>query len=279
MEATDPIQMAHKQLLLKRYAPNTCKVYLSFIQSFISFYSTQGVVLTEHHVKPFIEHLINSGASSSTQNQAINAIKFYFEKVLNRPTQTYYFDRPRKQLKLPRVLTPDQVSSIFRHTPNLKHRMILKVIYALGLRVGEVTRIQLIDFDKSRQCIHIHQSKGNKDRILPVPTLLLDELRQYYIRYRPEIYLFEGQRGAGTTYSYKSIQNILKRSVQRARIKVPVTTHTLRHSYATHLMEKNVDLRTIQILLGHNSLKTTQIYTHITDQKILNTPSPLEFLK
>lgn len=278
MNYHNTIEAVQSQLLLNRYADSTVKTYVNFIKSFLHFYSKPVDKIDQEHVKPYIENLIKKGASDSTQHQAINALKFYFEKVLRRPTQHYYFDRPRKRKTLPVVITADEVRKIFEATPNIKHRMILKVIYALGLRVGEVIGLKLADFDKERKCIHIKQAKGNKDRILPTPDILLIELRAYYKKYRPQVYLFEGQGGAGCPYSYKSIQNVLKRAVSRAGIKKKVRTHTLRHSYATHLLNKNVDLRTIQILLGHNSLKTTEIYTHITDKQILKTPSPLEFL-
>ena len=187
--------------------------------------------LNEKHVKPFIESLVKKKLSHSAQNQAINTVKFYFEKVLQKPTKYFYFDRPRKEYKLPTVLTPSEVRRIFDNCSNLKHKMILKCIYALGLRVGELLKMKLVDFDKQRKCLHIKQSKGNKDRILPLPDSLIKDLRSYYILYRPEIYLFEGQGGKGSHYSYRSIQSILKKAVKCSRIMKSVTTHTLRHSY------------------------------------------------
>ena len=194
------------------------------------------------------------------------------------PVQYYYFDRPRKGFRLPVALTPGEVRKLLGCCENLKHRMILTVIYSMGLRVGELLNLKLADFDKDRRCVHIRHGKGNKDRIIPVPEKLLKELREYYILFKPTVYLFEGQKGPGTPYSNRSVQAFLGRASVKAGIRKKVTTHSLRHSYATHLMNNNIDLRTIQVLLGHNSLKTTQIYTHLTDKNILSTPSPLDFL-
>lgn len=272
------IQKTRRQLRLKRYANSTQKTYLYFLKSFFYFSKLPVHELSEEHVKPFIESLILKKLSRSAQNQAINALKFYFEKILQKPTNYYYFDRPRKEYKLPVVLTPDEIKRILESCGNVKHKMILKTIYALGLRVGELLNLKISDFDKQRKCVHIKQSKGNKDRIIPLPELLLIELRQYYKSFSPTIYLFEGSKGSGTSYSASSIQKVLKRAVKKVGIKKKVTTHSLRHSYATHLMNRNIDLRTIQTLLGHRSLKTTQIYTHLTDENILKTPSPLEFI-
>jgi site-specific recombinase XerD len=278
MKYDDTLNQCIRQLKLKRYAASTQKTYLYFLKSFLYFHNLPIHEINEEHVKPYIESLIDKNLSQSAQNQAINALKFYFEKVLHKPSHYYFFDRPRKQFRLPNVLTGSEVLRIFNSCQNIKHRMMLKCIYALGLRVGELLRIKLTDFNKERKCLHIRQSKGNKDRIIPMPDSLLIELRRYYKLKKPEVYLFEGQKGAGHPYSYRSIQSILKKAVIKSHINKKVTTHTLRHSYATHLMNNNIDLRTIQVLLGHNSLKTTQIYTHLTDSDILNTPSPIDFL-
>jgi integrase/recombinase XerD len=272
------IEAVRVKLKVKRYSPNTQKVYLDFLKSFFHFHCKDPESLDSQDVRPFIEALVDRGLSTSSQNQAINAIKFYFEKVLHREVEHYYFDRPRKRFKLPVVLTPEEVKKLLGSCNNLKHEMILTVIYSLGLRAGELLNLKLTDFDKYRKCVHIRHGKGNKDRIVPVPEKLFNGLREYYLVFRPKIYLFEGQRGPGTPYSNRSIQAILKRALIKAQVKKRITTHSLRHSYATHLMNNHIDLRTIQALLGHNSLKTTQIYTHLTDKDILATPSPLDFL-
>ena len=273
------IKECHEQLIRKRYSPNTINAYIDLLKTY-KYHCQDNAISPEDEssVKSFILDLVNKGLSHSAQNQAINAIKFYFEKVLGKERKYYEFDRPRKQFRLPNVLTKKEVRLILDHTTNLKHRVILTSIYSLGLRVGELLHLKLEDYDKDRKYIRIRQSKGNKDRIVPVPEKLVRLWNQYYKAYKPTIYLIEGQRGKGTPYSYRSIQAILKRSCREAGIVKKVHTHTLRHSYATHLMDNHVDLRTIQVLLGHNSLKTTQIYTHLTDKNILDTPSPLDFL-
>lgn len=268
-----------QKLKRKRYSDNTIRAYMTFLKSYKQFCDDKSVDIHDtDSVNLFINSMIKRGLSRSSQNQAINAIKFYFEHVLMLERKYYSFDRPRKQFKLPEILTEGEIKSILRATNNLKHKAILATIYGLGLRVGELLRLKITDYNKEKQFIIIKQSKGNKDRIIPVSSRLVELWRSYYKQYRPSIFLFEGQNGRGYPYSSKSVQNILKRGAKRAGINKGVTTHMLRHSYATHLMNKGVDLRTIQALLGHNSLKTTQIYTHLTDKNILSTPSPLDFI-
>ncbi|NNF33369.1 MAG: tyrosine-type recombinase/integrase [Saprospiraceae bacterium] len=273
------IQACEEQLIRKRYSYNTRKTYLYFLKSYYYYCEENKLDLNQKSsVKAFIFELVKKGGSRSAQNQAINALKFYFEKVLGQEKQYYEFDRPRQEFRLPETLTQEEVKKLFHVINNLKHKTILVTIYSLGLRVGELINLRISDYNKEKSYIRVVQSKGNKDRIVPVPPRLKSMWRKYYIKYQPSIYLIEGQKGEGHPYSRESVQKILKRACKKVGIKRKVTTHTLRHSYATHLMNNHVDLRTIQVLLGHNSLKTTQIYTHLTDRRILDTPSPLDFL-
>ncbi len=190
-------------------------------------------------------------------------------------------ERPRKERKLPTVLSPEEVMRIFSKIKNLKHRSIMLLIYSCGLRISECVNLKISDIDSGRMCIHLRAAKGKKDRLVPLPKQMLGVLRTYYKDYLPKEYLFEGQaqHGIRSKYSTSSIRAVLGRATRAAGIKKHVTPHTLRHSYATHMLENGIGLRTIQQLLGHNSSKTTEIYTHVSINHILQTANPLDFIK
>ncbi|MBI4548064.1 MAG: tyrosine-type recombinase/integrase [Ignavibacteriae bacterium] len=185
--------------------------------------------------------------------------------------------RPRKERKLPDVLTQDEVKRLFSAVTNPKHRMVLMVIYSAGLRIGEATRLRLEDFDPARKMIHIRGGKGKKDRFTMLSEKVMNELSQYRAVYKTVKYLFEGERD-GKPYSLSSIQQVFRKAIEHAGITKPATVHTLRHSFATHLLEQGVDLRYIQELLGHSSSKTTEIYTHVSSKNIAAIRSPLDSL-
>lgn len=266
-----------EKLELMRYRPNTAKTYISMFEGFINYYLNMELLeINENDIKKYLLHLLSKGYSISYQNQAINAIKFYYEVVQNLPHRFYFIDRPRKERKLPFVLSKEEIEKIINNTFNLKHKAILTTIYSAGLRLSELIDLKLTDIQSDRYLIDVRGAKGMKDRttVLSVTTLKL--LRKYYLEYEPEEYIFEGQTGG--QYSPTSVQNILKKSLERAGIRKEATIHTLRHSFATHLLENGTDLRTIQVLLGHNSLKTTEIYTHVSTKDLSNIKSPVESL-
>ena len=212
--------------------------------------------------------------STSQQNQRINAIKFYYEKILGREKQFYSLHRPRKETILPKVLSKSEIEKIFLATENIKHKAILMLIYSAGLRRSELLNLEIKDIDSWRMAITIRDAKGNKDRISLLSNHLLILLRQYYREYKPHRYLFEGANGS--QYSPTSIAKILKNAAHKAGIKKNVTPHMLRHSFATHLLEQGTDLRYIQELLGHSSSKTSEIYTHVSKQALDNIRNPLD---
>ncbi len=267
-------------LSLKNYALSTQKTYVFYLHHFFEFCIQHDLDIS-HGIKPFLLRMINQGLSISSQNQAINAIKCYREQVLGMDGCRIEIERPMREKKLPVVLSRQEVKQIFAQITNRKHRMILATIYACGLRISEVINLQIKDIDSSRMCVHIKQSKGRKDRLLPLPSQLLHALRLYYKQYHPKRDLFEGKSKKDlepVKYSTSSIRQILRRAVQKARIQKQISPHTLRHSYATHLYEHGIDLRSIQNLLGHNSSKTTEIYTHVSTKHLLQCPNPLDFM-
>lgn len=267
----------------KRYSSNTIKSYTSLFAEFVNYFHDRDLdSLGEIEIMKFSHYLANERkVSESHQNSAINAIKFYFEKVKSGPRKFYPIDRPIREKKLPEVCSEKQIVDIFKHTDNLKHKAILMTTYSAGLRIGEVVRLKISHIDSDRMQIRVEKSKGKKDRYTLLSPKTLKVLREYFKEYRPNEYLFEGQGSSKENpvpYSDRSIQAILKNAAKKAGIKKEITVHTLRHSFATHLLEQGVDLRYIQELLGHASSKTTEIYTHVTTKAFKNLKSPLDNL-
>ncbi len=265
-----------EQMKMRRYSQNTIKAYTSALSRFLEFNADwEPEEIEPDRIRAYILHLVEeTDVSASYQNQAINAIKFYFESVLGRSLDPIAIQRPRKAKKLPTVLSEEEVASIFKQIENIKHKCAIYLIYSAGLRRSEVLNLKPTDIDSKRNCIVIRDAKGNKDRITLLSQKALLLLREYYKQYRPREWLFEGVNGG--KYSTTSLRKILQRAVAKAGIKKEVTLHTLRHSFATHLLERGTDLRYIQELLGHSSSKTTEIYTHITSKGFENLKSPLD---
>lgn len=271
-----PPSFLHK-LELKGYSLNTAKVYISCFERFMAYYSERNVNhLDEQDIRRYLQHLIRKGMSPSYLNQHINAIKFYYEIVRGMPHRFYELERPRKQKKLPKVLSKQEIKMMLEKTNNLKHRCIIELLYGAGLRRSELLNLELNDIQSKRFLINIRDTKGNTERFTLLSQQSLFNLRVYYREWKPKKYLFEGKRG--TQYSATSVANIVKRSASRAGILQKVSPHMLRHSFATHLLEDGVDLRYIQQLLGHKTTKTTEIYTHVASHQLKKIKNPLDSL-
>ncbi len=263
------------KLELKRYALNTCKTYINLFEKFINHYPNQDVAaLSEREVRTYLQYLIQQNKSDSYINQSINSIKFYYEVVMGMPNRFYSIERPRKKQKLPQVLSKEEVLLMIEHTNNIKHRCILSLLYSAGLRRSELLHLKLTDIDSKRMLVKVENTKGNKDRYTLLSATLLKDLRIYYKQWKPKEYLFEGPKGG--MYSGSSIKEIVSRAAKKSRILKKVTPHMLRHSFATHLLENGTDLRYIQSLLGHNSSKTTEIYTHVAVNSFRMIKNPLD---
>ena len=265
-----------EKLIQKRYSQNTIKTYVSYMSSFMEEFNNRNPgSVTTPEINEYILKLIRTkGISSSQQNQRINAIKFYFEQVLGRKKAYYQLDRPKKDKRLPKILTVEEVELILKHCENLKHKCILMTLYSGGLRRSELINLKITDIDSQRMLIRITNSKGNKDRNTLLSEKLLKLLRDYYRYHKPKIWLFEGQGGG--QYSATSIANIFRKAIRKAQITKHATPHTLRHSFATHLLEQGINLRYIQELLGHSSIKTTEIYTHVSSKQLSKIKNPLD---
>ncbi|MEP5254312.1 MAG: site-specific tyrosine recombinase/integron integrase [Winogradskyella arenosi] len=256
------------KLELKRYSENTVKNYVSSFEAFINYYyDADPITLNENDVRLYLQKLVQEQRSNSYINLSINSIKFFYEVVHEMPNRFYSVERPRKEKKLPEVLSKEEVVSIIAHTNNLKHKCIVGLLYSSGLRRSELLNLLITDIDSKRMVVKVNNAKGNKDRITVLSPVLLKDLQAYYKAYRPKKYLFEGVRGG--KYSATSVCSVVARAAEKAGILKRVTPHILRHSFATHLLENGTDIRHIQLLLGHNSTKTTEIYTHVANRSFM----------
>jgi len=263
----------------KRYSTSSIKTYTDSLKVFLSFCSPKKPEEIEaQDMVDFVnDFIIKYNYSYSYQNQIVNAAKLYFREILKSELDVESFERPRREHKLPNVLSKEEVKAILHSLTNVKHKSMLSLIYACGLRRSELLNLKLNSIDSQRGLLHVINSKGKKDRIIPISEKTIKMLRDYYNMYKPQGWLFEGQN-SGEQYSEESLAKVLKNACDKASIKKPVTLHWLRHSYATHLLESGTDLRYIQELLGHKSSKTTEIYTHVSTKSLQNIKSPFDDL-
>jgi integrase/recombinase XerD len=263
----------------RRYSQNTIKTYSDALEVFFRFFNDKPPenINIDDLIQFNTEYILKKKLSASYQNQVINAIKLFYRNRFNRSMEVDFIQRPRREKRLPNVLSKEEVKAILEAPTNLKHRAMLSLIYACGLRRSELLNLTLKDILSDRNLLFIRQSKGKKDRMVPISLKIIEMLRDYYKAYKPKTWLFEGQF-PNTKYSEKSLENVLKQSLIKARSSKKVSLHWLRHSYATHLLENGTDLRYIQELLGHSSSRTTEIYTHVSTKNLQQIRSPFDDL-
>lgn len=261
-----------------RYSPRTCESYLAMLEFFFRYFSpVEPDEITEDDISKFLyDFVIRLGYSSTYQNQMVSAIKIYYTIAGKGKVDVDFLERPRRRRSLPKVFSKEEVSSILNSSGNLKHKLLLWMIYSCGLRRSEVTNIRLKDLDRERNILHVREGKGMVDRFVPVPDKVWVKVDEYRSAYKPRDYLFEGQTGG--RYSSESVYRVFKEALVRAGIKKDVGVHSLRHSYATHLHENGLDIRYIQELLGHKSTRTTEIYTHVSRRNLIAVRSPIDDL-
>ncbi|MBL1281463.1 MAG: tyrosine-type recombinase/integrase [Fluviicola sp.] len=268
-----------QKLELKNYSLNTARIYISMFERFMdAFKSRELLSIDEEQIRLYLQELVHQNKSCSYINQMINSIKFYYEVVEQMPNRFYSIERPMKKERLPKVISAEEVQMIIDNTNNIKHWCIVSLLYSAGLRRGELINLEIKDIDSKRMIININNGKGGKDRITLLSPLVLNGLRNYIKEWspRPKKYLFEGL--TGEKYSATSINKIVRVASTKARISKNVSPHILRHSFATHLLENGTDLRSIQVLLGHSSSNTTEIYTQVAINHIKKIKSPIELL-
>jgi len=262
----------------RAYSPLTIKTYLGeFAQLLLELKSKDVNQLTTDRLNAYFLYCIKKLKLSENQvHSRINAVKSYFKLVLHKSEIIDVVPRPRRGESLPKVLSKEEIKRLFDVTTNIKHQLILKLTYGMGLRVSEVVQLKITDIDSDRMQVRIEQAKGKKDRFVNLPQSILTELRLYYAAYKPKKYLFEGQ--FEDKYSSRSVQAVFKRAMEKAKINKVIGIHGLRHSYATHLLEAGIDMVFIQKLLGHKNIKTTEVYVKIGRQTLGKVKSPLDNL-
>lgn len=263
---------------LKGYSENTIRTYTcEFAQLLYLLKNYEVVNLDAEKLRSYFLYCLNT--LKMTENQIhirMNAVKFYFEQVEKRDKIFFDIPRPQRPLKLPKVIHQKDISKLMEVTTNLKHNTMLKLCYGMGLRVSEIVQLKITDIDSKRMQVFIENAKGKKDRYVNLPNSILEQLRLYFKTYKPKVYLFEGQYGG--KYSVRSVQQVFKNAMNNANINKKVGIHGLRHSFATHLLERGTDISFIQKLLGHNDIKTTLIYTNVSKKDLKNISSPLDDL-
>ncbi|MFH1335438.1 MAG: site-specific tyrosine recombinase/integron integrase [Candidatus Zixiibacteriota bacterium] len=266
-----------RELVSRKYSYKTVKGYIYYNRDFLNFIGKKPSEINDSDIKDYLLYLAEEKQSAtSTLNQAINALKFYYGTMLKKRF-VYEVKRPRKDKKLPVVLSKEEVAKILSSVDNIKHKAILMLVYSAGLRVGEVVKLKPEDIDSNRMLINIRGAKGRKDRYTMLSETALEVLRQYWREYKPGKWLFEGAR-KDRYISTRTVQHILEHACVRVNIRKDISVRTLRHSFATHLLESGVDLRYIQELLGHANSKTTEIYTHVSTKSLGKIRSPLDCL-
>lgn len=278
----DQVEAAMKDfvryMITRRYSESTIRSYTEHVRNLFDFFSDRlPSEITNDDITRFnYEYIVLGKKAPATQNQMINALKLFYKRIFNKYFNPDLIERPKLPQQLPVVLSKSEVEKVLNSIANTKHKTILWLIYSAGLRVSEAVRLEIRDIDSKRMVINIYNGKGAKDRQVGLSVRMLEQLRTYYKEYKPKKYLFESPSKGH--YSVKSVQATFQRVLHLAGIKKHATVHTLRHSYATHLLEAGTDLRYIQELLGHKSPKTTQIYTHVSANTLKGIQSPLDAL-
>ena len=277
-KAIEHLDRMRRHLDEVRYSNRTNETYLALLEFFFKYFNGKDpLTITREEVSEFVyDFIITRGYSASYQNQMISAIKTFYKISGGGDLGSMLFERPRGSRVLPKVFSKDEVKKILNSTRNIKHKLLLWMIYSCGLRRSEITNILLNDLDRDRGVLHIREGKGRVDRIVPVSGKVWEKLDEYLAGFSPGKYLFEGQSGG--RYSSESVYRVFKQALRRAGIRKDVGVHSLRHSYATHLHEGGLDIRYIQELLGHKSTRTTEIYTHVSRRNLTAIRSPIEDL-
>tara|TARA_R110002126_G_scaffold291172_1_gene450677 strand:- start:4990 stop:6102 length:1113 start_codon:yes stop_codon:yes gene_type:complete len=276
--ASEQLFRLEKALILKKYSSSSIRTYKNMFSVFLTKFSNRDInLVNKEEIEGFVYELITKNKiSESYQNQIINAIKAYYEHVLKLPREYYEIQRPKKSISIPNVLSKEEVLKILQHPQNIKHKAILWTIYSAGLRISEVLNLRITDIHSKEGYLFIKDSKGKKDRKTILSDYLVQILRTYYKNEKPSYWLFEGQTGG--KYSTTSVRAIFRKAVKETDSNPWATVHTLRHSFATHCIEDNINLRYLQNMLGHSSPKTTEIYTKTIHINKKNIKSPLDRL-
>ena len=276
-KARGQLKITAQKLATEGFSQSTIDTYMNMLEIFLGFIQKDASEVTIEDVRNFqFNFWVKHKYSNATQRQFIAALKHLMSFITNEQLEVEALVLPKKENKLPKVLSEQEVMLILTHVSNLKHFLILSLLYSAGLRISELINLRIEDIDTDRQQVHIRRGKGRKDRYVGLSKHLLPLLQQYMMQYKPDTYLFNGQNKL--QYTASSVRKLLKRTAEKAGIKKHVHPHMLRHSYATHLLESGIDIRYIQELLGHHKPETTMIYTHVTTKQLKEIKNPLDNL-
>jgi site-specific recombinase XerD len=266
------ISRTERELKIRNYSPKTIKSYLYSLREYFIFKKVNLEVLNQENIKDFLLYCDQKNISAQSRNLFLNAIKFYYREV-TRANQKIEIQSAKKKKSLPVVLSRDEIEKILNQLKNVKHKLLLSLSYGAGLRVSEIVSLKIEDIDLNELIVHIKQAKGQKDRISILPEKLVNGLRNLIFGKSIGDFIFTSERGGKLTV--RTAQKIFENAFKKSEIKKEATFHSLRHSFATHLLENGVDVRYVQELLGHQNIRTTQLYTHVTNLKLKNIKSPL----
>lgn len=264
-------------LRLRNYSPRTIAAYLAGVVRFVKYAGRSPDLLGPEDIRAFQLHLLHKGTSWSQFNQTVCALRFFYRITLGRPEEVPHIPYGKRPKTLPTVLSTQEVARLLHAAAPGRDRVLLQVAYGCGLRLGEVLALQVSDIDSARMVIHVRQGKGRKDRLVPLSVRLLEELRAYWRACRPRSYLFPAKK-PDRPLTGGGVQRVFRRIAARAGLSKQCSMHTLRHSYATHLLEAGVDVLTLKSLLGHRDLSTTAHYLHVSTRRLQQTPSLLDLL-
>ncbi|MDR2598816.1 MAG: site-specific integrase [Oscillospiraceae bacterium] len=272
------LEQLRRELVLRGYSKNTQRTYCNEFKQFLQLLGNHDAnYMSNERIRSYFLYCADKLQLKNSQiNSRYNAIKFYYEQVLKRNMLLINLPRPKRASQLPKHISTRDIKKLFSVVTNQKHALMLKLCYGMGLRVSEIVNLKIKDIDSGNMQVLIESSKGKKDRYVNLPESLLEELRDYYKKYRPKKYLFEGQSNG--KYSIRSVQNVFKSAMKKANINKDVGIHGLRHSYATHLLESGTDISYIQQLLGHSNIRTTLTYANVAQKSLKKVKSPLDNL-
>lgn len=267
------LELTERELRIRGLSLKTRKNYLYYLQRYFDFKHNDFDIMETENIKNFLEYSEKKGVSAQVRNLSLNAIKFYYYSVIGTKFKIN-IKSAKKQTKLPIVLSRDEINLVLKCVTNLKHKLLLSLAYGAGLRVSEIVNLKVADVDLNELTVHIKLVKGQKDRISVLPDKMVDKIKNLIAGKENNDYVFASERGGKLTV--RTAQIVFENALKKSGIKKPATFHSLRHSFATHLLENGVDVRYVQELLGHRNIRTTQIYTHVTNPMIKNIKSPLQ---
>jgi len=265
----DPIAKLEQELRIRNFSQKTINAYLYYNKELLRFANYKSPKeINKQDIKDYLDFLLSGGRAGATLNLAVSALKFYYENIMKRKffAPSHGVSRPKKEKKLPTVLAKEEILKMIEVTDNLKHKLMIQILYSAGLRVSELADLKINDIDFNRKVVIIKAGKGKKDRITIISKVVLDNIDKYLNEYQPLVYLFESYQ-PGVKITVRTIQKAVTEAARNAGVRKNVSVHSLRHSFATHLLESGVNLRYIQELLGHARLETTQIYTKVAVAK------------